>query len=208
MRHLVAHFSQLDVMAGRIGRNPEAAQTGACHCFALHWLRLVLSDNSELATDRMAKMKRDGGGLNLLLNDVYCRRIDLYEMEESDRVMMQLRGLKTLSSIIRWGGYACSSLIESVRLIKGGFIYSFDYNVIDDEVLRGEDEGAHSIAFYSPSASDGVVYVFDSNFGEFHMTPRNLSPFWQMHLAVRYGSPNCHMLRKVGVEGRDHIGGG
>ena len=207
MRYLVASFSQLDVMSGRMDRNPEAAQTGACHCFALHWLRLILSDSSESATDRLAKIKRDGGGLNLLLNDVYCRRIELCEMEESDRVMMQLRGLKTLCSMIRWGGYACASLIESVRLIKGGFIYSFDYNVIDD-VLRGEDEGAHSIAFYSSPASDGSVYVFDSNFGEYHMTPRNLSPFWQMHLQVRYGLPNCHMLRKVGVDGRDHIGGG
>ena len=203
MNYLVAHFSQFDVMSGRIERNPKAAQLGACHCFSLHWLRLLLSDSSELPSVRLAKIKKDGGGLNLLLNDVYCRYlehiIDGYEFEESDRMMLRLRGLKVLCLTIPWSVYDRRRLIWNVRRTEGGFVYTYHY----------EEEGqstVHSIAFYSSSASDGLIYAFDANFGEFHMTPKNLSPFWHIHLALHYGPPYSHMLRQVGATGMDHVG--
>ena len=205
MNYLVAHFSQFDVMSGRMDRNPKAAQLGACHCFSLHWLRLLLSDSSELPSVRLAKIKEDGGGLNLLLNDVYCRYlehiIDGYEFEESDRMMLQLRGLKVLCLTIPWGGYDRRRLIWNVRRTEGGFVYTYHY--------EDEEEGqstVHSIAFYRSSASDGLIYAFDANFGEFHMTPKDLSPFWHIHLALHYGPPNSHMLRQVGATGMDHVG--
>ena len=207
MKYLVAHFSQDDVMSSRIDRNPEAAELGACHCFALHWLRLVLSKSSELPSVRLAKIKKDGGGLNLLLNDVYCRRcghMDAHELEESDRMVLRLRGLKVLCLTIPWGGYDRSSLIGNVRRTEGGFVYSYQFKEKNDS-HQGEDLLGHSIAFHSSSASGGLIYAFDSNFGEFHMTPKNLSPFWQMHLALHYGPPYYHMLRQLGVTDRDHV---
>ena len=203
MNYLVARFSQLDVMSSRIDSNPEAAQLGACHCFSLHWLRRVLSNSSELPSVRLAKIKRDGGGLNPLLNDVYCRHLDHtndYEFEESDRMILRLRGLKVLCLTIPWGGYDRSRLIGDVCRTEGGFVYTYFY-----ETYQGEQGAGHSIAFYSSSASDGLIYAFDSNFGEFHMTPQKLSPFWQVHLALNYGPAHHHMLRQVGVADRDHV---
>lgn len=203
MNYLVAHFSQFDVMSDRIDKNPEAAQMGACHCFALHWLRLVLSNSSESPSDRLAKIKRGGGGLNLLLNDVYNRHLDhieLQQFEEADRMMLRLRGLKILCLTIPWVVYDRSSLIRNVRSIEGGFVYTYQHDSYQDG--RG---AAHSIAFYNSSASGGLIYAFDPNLGEFHMTPKHLSPFWQMHLALYYGLPCYHMLKQIGVADRDHV---
>ena len=208
MKYLVAHFSQRDVMSSRVDKNLEAAETGACHCFTLHWLRLVLSESSELPSVRLAKLKKDGGGLNLLLDEVYGRRfdhIDHHEIEESDRMLLRLRGLKVLCSTLPWGGYDRRSFIENVRRTEGGFIYSYQYKK-NSVAPPGGGDSAHTIAFYNSSAS-GLVYAFDPNFGEFHMTPKNLSPFWQMHLALYYGLPYYHTLRQLGVDGRDHVSG-
>ena len=205
MNYLVAHFSQLDVMSSRIDKNPEAAQSGACHCFSLHWLRRVLSNSSELPSVRLAKLKRDGGGLNLLLNDVCCRHSDAYEIEEADRMVLRLRGLKVLCVTIPCVGYDRRSFIGNVRRTEGGFVYSYFFKEKHDS-HQGEDLLGHSIAFYSSSASGGLIYAFDPNYGEFHMTPKNLSPFWQMHLALYYGPPYYHMLKQIGVADRDHVG--
>ena len=194
-------------MSSRIDRNPEAAELGACHCFALHWLRLVLSKISELPSVRLAKLKKDGGGLNLLLNDVYCRHCDhigVHEFEESDRMVLRLRGLEVLCLTIPWGGYDRSRLIKNVGCTEGGFVYSYHFKEKNNS-HQGEQETGHSIAFYSSSATGGLIYAFDANFGEFHMTPKNLSPFWQMHLALHYGPPYRHMLRQLGVADRDHV---
>ena len=203
MNYLVADFSQFDVMSDRIDKNPNAAQMGACHCFSLHWLRRVLSDSSELPSARLAKIKMDGGGLNLLLNDVYNRHLvhlELQQFEEADRMMLRLRGLKTLCLTIPWVGYRRSSLIRNVRSTEGGFVYTYQYDSLRDG--RGL---AHSVAFYSSSASDGLIYAFDSNLGEFHMMPEDLSPFWRMHLELYYGLPCYHMLKQIGVDDRDHV---
>ena len=207
MNYLVAHFSQDRVMSSRIDRNPEAAELGACHCFALHWLRRVLSNSSEFPSVRLAKLKRDGGGLNLLLNDVYCRHCDhisVHEIEESDRMVLRLRGLEVLCLTIPWGGYDRSRLIKNVRCTEGGFVYSYHFKEKNNS-HQEEQETGHSIAFYSSSATGGLIYAFDANFGEFHITPKNLSPFWQMHLALHYGPPYRHMLRQLGVADRDHV---
>ena len=204
MNYLVARFSQLGVTSGRIDRNPVAAQMGACHCFSLHWLRRVLSDSSELPSDRVAKIERDGGGLNLLLNDVYNRhlsQIELQQYEEADRMMLRLRGLKILCLRIPWVSYDHSSFIRNVCSVEGGFVYTYQHGVHQNG--RG---AAHSIAFYNSSASGGLIYVFDPNLGEFHMTSENLSPFWLVHLALYYnGLPSHHMLKQIGVDDRDHV---
>ena len=203
MNYLVARFSQADVMSGRIDKNPNAAQMGACHCFSLHWLRLVLSNSSELPSVRLAKIERDGGGLNLLLNDVYnrhCDGIEIRQFEEADRMMLRLRGLKILCLTIPWVGYDRSNLVRNVCSTGMGFVYTYQHNSYQDG--RG---AAHSVAFYNSSASDGLIYAFDANLGEFHMTPENFSPFWQMHLELYYGLASYHMLKQIGVADRDHV---
>ena len=206
MNYLVAHFSQFDVMSDRIDKNPEAAQTGACHCLALHWLRLVLSNSSESPSDRLAKIKRGGGGLNLLLNDVYCRHlghIDGCEMENSDQMMMRLRGLKALPATTSWSKY---ELIGNIHSRWGGsHIYHY---IVGNDGRQGGDRSAHSVAFCSSSASAGLIYFFDPNMGEFHMMPKELPPFWQMHQALHYGLPYWHMVRQVEIDGGDNVGGG
>ena len=207
MNYLVADFSQFNVMSDRIDRNPEAAQTGACHSFALHWLRLVLSNSSESPSDRLAKIKRSGGGLNLLLNDVYCRHlghIDACELEQSDRMMMRLRGLKALPAARSWSRY---ELIGDLYSRWGAFSHLYHF-ILGNGGRQGEDRSAHSVAFYSSSASAGLTYFFDPNIGEFHMTPEELPPFWQMHQALHYGTPFWHMVRQVEVGGSDNVGGG
>ena len=203
MNYLVARFSQFDVASSRIDRNPVAAEMGACHSFSLHWLRLVLSNSTELPSVRLAKIERDGGGLNLLLNDVYnrhCSHLELQYFAEADRMMLRLRGLEILCLTIPWVGYDHSSLIRNIRSTEGGFVYTYQH-----ESHQGGQREAHSIAFYNSSASGGLIYAFDSNLGEFHMTPKNLSPFWQMHLALYYGLPCYHMLKQIGVADRDHV---
>ena len=71
MQYREACFSQGEVAAGRSDRNPAAAAVGICVAFSIHWLRLVLSHNRELPRDRLAKMKRDSGGIDLLMQKIY-----------------------------------------------------------------------------------------------------------------------------------------
>ena len=67
MQYREAYFSQAEVAAGRADRNPTAAAVGICLAFSIHWLRLVLSHNRELPRDRLAKIKRNSGGIDLLM---------------------------------------------------------------------------------------------------------------------------------------------
>ena len=204
MKYQVACFSQMDVMSSRIEGNPDAALGGACHCFSIHWLRLVLSDSGELPEDRLAKIKRGGGGLNLLMNFVYRVRYDQREMIESDKMLFRLRGLKSLCPTIDVSGYSFRTLLTNIVWREGGFIYTFNFG---DGSLEDKNEKAHSMAFYRTSVGvEGLIYVFDPGFGEFHVIPEEFSTFWQ-ELLARYGFPCTHVLRHVVVSGKDNVSG-
>ena len=120
MKYQVACFSQMDVMSSRIEGNPDAVLGGACHCFSIHWLRLVLSDSGELPKDRLAKIKRSGGGLNLLMNNIYRVRYDPREMIESDQMLFRLRGLKPLCPTIDISGYSFSQFCREPSPNRAG----------------------------------------------------------------------------------------
>ena len=154
MKYQVACFSQMDVMSSRIEGNPDAVLGGACHCFSIHWLRLVLSDSGELPKDRLAKIKRSGGGLNLLMNNIYRVRYDPREMIESDQMLFRLRGLKPLCPTIDISGYSFRTLLTNIVWREGGFIYSFSYG---DGSFEAKNETAPHIDMGRCFALSNVV---------------------------------------------------
>ena len=205
MKYQVACFSQMNVMSSRTEGNPDAASGGACHCFSIHWLRLVLSDSGELPKDRLAKIKRGGGGLNLLMNNIYRIRYDPREMVESDQMIFRFRGLQPLRPTIHHSGYSFRTLLTNIVWKEGGFIYTFTYG--DGSLDAKDDIVPHSMAIYRTSVGvEGFVYVFDPNYGEFHVIPEEFSTFWQ-GLLVKYGFPRAHILREVVVSGKDNVSG-
>lgn len=204
MKYQVACFSQMDVMSSRIEGNPDAALKGACHCFSIHWLRMVLSNSEGLPKDRMEEIKRNGGGVNLLMNNIYHLRYDPAEMIESDQMLLRLRGLRSLSPTISYSGYSFRTLLTNIVWREGGFIYTFSFG---DGAFKAKDEGMHTMAFYRTAVGvEGYVYVYDPEFGEFQVMPEEFSAFWQ-ELVGRYGFPRTHVLRQVVVSGEDHVGG-
>ena len=203
MKYQEACFSQMDVMAGRTDRNPLAATLGACHAFSLHWLRLVLSNSRELPRDRIAAIKRGCGGVNLLMQNVYTSRFSPCEYFESDQMLFRLRGLMSLPPML------CVSdkkLLSQICWTEGGFLYSFGYY---NDVRGSSEEGGHSMAFYRTSVgADGFIYVYDPNFGEFHVIPEDFPTFWWEFIAGRYGPTHTSLLRPVIISGKDHLSGG
>ena len=202
MKYQEACFSQLDVMAGRTDKNPVAAAKGACHAFSIHWLRLVLSNSRELPRDRMAEIKRDCGGVNLLMQNVYFSRFSPHDPIEADQMLFRLRGLTSLPPVIRFGPYSCKELFSNIVSKKGGYIYTFSRDFKDCEV----DQIVHTIAFYRTSVGfEGFIYVYDPNRGEFHVLPEDFSTFWSEFVA-EYSFISGHLLRQVVVSDKDNLG--
>ncbi len=202
MKYQEACFSQMDVIAGRADKNPAAATEGACHAFSIHWLRLVLSNSRGLPRDRMAEIKRDCGGVNLLMQNVYFSRFSPCDPIESDQMLFRLRGLTPLPAVIRFGQYSGTELISNITSKQGGFIYTFSRNFTDCEV----DQLVHTIAFYRTSVGvEGFIYIYDPNRGEFHVLPEDFSTFWYEFIA-EYTFIGGHVLRQVVVSDKDHLG--
>ena len=200
MKYQEACFSQMDVMAGRTDRNPLAATRGGCHAFSIHWLRLVLTNARGLPRDRMAKIRRDCGGVNLLMQNVYASRFSPCEYFESDQMLLRLRGLMSLPPIF-CPGY--QQLLSQICWREGGFLCSFTYHYD----LRGfSEESGHSMALYRTSVgADGFIYVYDPNVGEFHVIPEDFPAFWWEFITGRYGPAQASLLRPVIISDKDHL---
>ena len=205
MKYQEACFSQTAVMSGRIDRNPTAATEGACHAFSIHWLRRVLSKSEELPRDRLAELERNGGGANLLMQNVFFMRYIPSEVLEADRMLFRLRGLTSLRPVIPCGAYSCRRLVSVLTRTEGGFLYTFRF---DEDVCGDIDGYVHSIAFYRTSVGvEGFVYIYDPNHGEFHVKIEGFAIFWQDYIAWKYGAIYGHVLRPVVISDKDHLSG-
>ena len=202
MKYQEACFSQFDVMAGRMDKNPAAAAIGACHAFSIHWLRLVLTNSRGLPRDRMAEIKRDCGGVNLLMQNVYFSRFSPCDPMESDQMLFRLRGLTPLPPVIRFGPYSSKALFSNINSKQGGFIYTFSRDFKNCDV----DQLVHTMAFYRTSVGvEGFIYIYDSNRGEFHVLPEGFLTFW-CEFTADYTCISGHVLRQVVVSDKDHLG--
>ena len=203
MQYREACFSQGEVAAGRSDRNPAAAAVGICVAFSIHWLRLVLSHNRQLPRDRLAKMKRDSGGIDLLMQKIYMDRWSLSEANEADQMLFRLRGLKRLDPLISFRAFSCERLVSTLTLTQGGFLYEFTFN----SPVSGST-ASHAVAFYRTSVGfEGFILFFDPNFGEFHVLPEDFLNFWWRHTAVCYSSPISHVLVPAEISDKDHLSG-
>ncbi len=204
MKYMEAYFSQIETMSSRINKNSSAAK-GACHNFSLHWLRLVLSDSREFPRDRLTKIKGKAGGANPLLQYVYNLRFSPEELTQSDQMILRLRGLKSLDPILGYSTYFLQSLLSNLAWIKGAFIYSFWFD--PPNKIPGTESEGHSIAFYRTSVGiEGFIFVYDPNYGEFHVLPEDFVKFWP-GLMANYGSLYAHLLRQIEIDGEDYVDG-
>ena len=203
MRYREAYFSQREVVAGRADRNPAAVAAGPCLAFSIHWLRLVLSHNRELPRDRLAKIKRNSGGIDLLMQKVYMDRWSPGEANEADQMLFRLRGLTRLDPLITFRNYSGRQLVSSLTLTQRGFLYEF--------TLTSRTSGnqvSHAVAFYRTSGGfEGFIYLFDPNYGEFHVLPEDFLPFWWRHVFEYYGTPIGHVLVQAKISDKDHLSG-
>ena len=203
MRYREAYFSQREVVAGRADRNPAAVAAGPCLAFSIHWLRLVLSHNRELPRDRLAKIKRNSGGIDLLMQKVYMDRWSPGEANEADQMLFRLRGLTRLDPLITFRNYSGRQLVSSLTLTQRGFLYEF--------TLTSRTSGnqvSHAVAFYRTSGGfEGFIYLFDPNYGEFHVLPEDFLPFWWRHVSEYYGTPFGHVLVQAKISDKDHLSG-
>ena len=205
MKYQEACFSQTVVMSGRIDRNPTAAMEGACHAFSIHWLRRVLSKSEESPRDRLAELGRDSGGVNLLMQNVFLMRYIPSEVLEADRMLFRLRGLTSLRPVIPCGAYSCRRLVSTLTRKEGGFLYTFRF---DQDVCSDVEGFVHSIAFYCTSVGvEGFVYIYDPNYGEFHVKSEGFATFWQDFIVWKYGAIYGHVLRPVVISDKDHLSG-
>ena len=205
MKYLEARFCQFEVVAGRADSNPAAAATaaGPCMAFSIHWLRLALSNSRELPRDRLAKIKRNNGGINLLMQKVYMDRWSPSEANEADQMLYRLRGLTRLDPLIPFKNFSCNQLLSTLTSTRGGFLYEFTFNY-----HVGGNLTSHAVAFYRTAVGfEGFIYLFDSNFGEFHVLPEDFSTFWLLHVAKYYGPPIAHVLVPAEISDKDHISG-
>ena len=151
----------------------------------------------------MAAIKRGCGGVNLLMQNVYASRYSPYDYFESDRMLFRLRGLTSLPEISFQDDLR---LCEHICKTEGGFLYSFGYY---PDVRGFSEDSAHSMAFYRTSVgNDGFIYVYDPNFGEFHVIPDKFKDFLLRFLVERYGPTHARLLRSVIISDKDHLSGG
>ena len=203
MKYREARFSQAEVSAGRKDRNPAAATAGPCVAFSIHWLRLVLSHSRELPRDRLAKIKVNSGGIDLLMQKIYMDRWSPSEANEADQMLFRLRGLTRLDPLITFRVFSCKKLFRKLSLTQGGFYYEFTYT----SRITG-NEGSHAVAFYRTSVGfEGFIYLFDPNFGEFHILPEDFFTFWWRLVTECYGSPIGHVLIPAEISDKDHLSG-
>ena len=204
MKYLEARFSQFEVVAGRADRNPAAVtEAGPCLAFSIHWLRLALSHSRELPRDRLAKLKRNNGGTDLLMQKIYMDRWSPSEATEADQMLYRLRGLTRLDPLITFSKFSSNQLLSRLTSTRGGLLYEFTFNYH----VTGNFT-SHAVAFYRTAVGfAGFIYLFDPNFGEFHVLPENFTTFWWRHAAEHYGSPIGHALFPAEISDKDHISG-
>lgn len=189
-----ASFSQVAIMQPRQGVN-AAATAGACHCFSLHWLSLILRAPEGGGSDRMAALGRGNGGSNLILQKVFGTRwvADGEGGNNADFLVTQNYRLATTEAI-PYGAYNPDALAHKLKvnaLFGTGFIYSFWFS----GSVVGAQGGAHSIAFYATSmGGHSIIHVFDPNFGEFVLSGDEFGKAF-FELMGRYGPVRNHVLR-------------
>jgi len=205
---LIAEFVQVDAMAP-LGMS--AAQTqGACHNFTIHWLNLMIFEDSDAVSDtkaainRMTKLSAGKGGGNAVLQKVYGQRWNELgnSFQDADNMPIALRGLKG-SAVI---GYSTFNQDDFVKKIKkpdfAGFIYSFWFT---DSVV-GAPGGAHTIGFYRALTGKGGklvptkgyvdhVSAFDPNYGEYYVPVIEFN-YWFNKLKQAYGGGLTHQMLK------------
>ena len=203
MKYLEARFSQAEVVAGRTDRNPGATAAGPCVAFSIHWLRLALSHSRELPRDRLAKIKMDSGGIDLLMQKIYMDRWSPSEAYEANQMLFRLRGLARLDPLITFRRFSCTEIVSALTMTQGGFLYEFTFN----SRVSGNTV-SHAVAFYRTSVVfEGFIYLFDPNFGEFHVLPDDFPTFWWRHVTECYGSPIGHRLVQAEISDKDHLSG-
>lgn len=191
-KYKTADFAQVRVMGPRAGQNKAAVQ-GACHCFSLHWLSLIVSDPAAAAQSRMEELSKQAGGASPILQKAFCDRWGLEGASGADDMMCQIHGLITQDEF-GYGTYNVSALTGPLfRSIGKGSIYSFWFA----GGRIGAESGAHSVAFYANQMNTNVaIHFFDPNFGEFLFDSGEFIAFWD-ELTAMYGPMKAHMLRSV-----------
>lgn len=188
----VATFEQVNVMASRVGRNAAATQ-GACHCFSLHWLSMILGNPGGAAKDRAAVLGKGAGGSKLILQKVFGTRWGTDGHDNSDYLAAREFRL-TFDDLLPMKAFGFSEIQWALSLIPGkGAIYSFWFN----GSIPGAAGGAHSIAFYSTTmGGQAVFHVFDPNFGEFVCTKPEFRQLMG-ELFGLYGPVTKHWMRSA-----------
>jgi hypothetical protein len=191
----VADFSQVTVMAPKVQVN-KAATDGACHCFSLQWLSLMLTDTRSAqgsAPSRMATLSKSHGGANLILQKVFGIRWGTDGMDNADALVQMNYRLK-LQDVLKYDSYNLTKLAKglSTQVSKGGgFLYSFWFH----GSIPGAAGGAHSIAFYvTRMGLMSVVHIFDPNFGEFVCSGTEFAQAFK-ELMQKYGPVHHHVMR-------------
>jgi hypothetical protein len=189
---LIAPFSQVGAMAARQGRN-AAATAGACHCFSLHWLSLILTNVNGSAKDRMSAVGADSGGSNPIFQKVFVTRWGTDGATDADFLITRNYKLKT-ADVIPYSAFNVPAVSSKVNAgVGSGFIYSFWFT----GSVVGAEGGAHTIAFYANKAGGStVVNLFDPNFGEFLVTIAEFS-LLMGELMTRYGPGKNQILRSA-----------
>jgi len=169
----VAPFEQVKVMSGL---QSAAAKAGACHNFSIHWIALMYRDEGDSskakAVARMAELAKGKGEANPVLQKVLADVWTRESVEQADKLMLHLRGLKLAKNPgIPYSAYNETEFVNTVTSPKeAGILYSFWF----DGKAPGAEGGAHSIAFFrrvKPSKgamtpTDKTIVFFDPNFGE------------------------------------------
>ncbi len=186
----LASFEQVTVMGPRAGTN-KAAVEGACHNFSLAWIADVIRNPGGSASDRMASLAKNSGGVNPVLQKVFGDRWRLEGADGADELITQIHGLIT-TDVFSYKIYSEMEILPGLRNGVGdGFVYSFWFT----GGVVGAEGGAHSVAFYANKHGGKLaVHFFDPNFGEFLFTEDEFNGFWNT-LTGKYGPLTNHWMR-------------
>lgn len=208
MNHkLIANFSQVGVMASKVG-NSAAATQGACHNFSIEWISLMFTDNAVVsnsaAQNRMKRLSLRGGAGNPVLQKVFGQRWGEGAMSYkiADRMMISLRGLKEKSLRLDYSLFDQNDLINKIiKTDASGMIYSFWFN----GSVSGAPGGAHTIGFFRPLVAkrgqlvpnSDFICAFDPNLGEFYIPEADFNNWFNQFKQAYGGSFHHHMLKTV-----------
>jgi len=187
----IASFSQVSTMKSRVGKNKSATE-GACHNFSLQWIADILGNTAGSASERMARLSKNSGGANLILQKMFGDRWQLEGASGADMLITQIHGLAT-KDVFAYKNYFEGEMLPGLKSCVGlGAIYSFWFN----GSVVGAEGGGHSVAFYSTMHGGKLtIHFFDPNFGEFLIQSDEFVGFWHL-LTSCYGPMQSHCMRQ------------